>query len=63
LNTCITTNAICFQALSVVGETIEEKARITKNTAPSADLNTQFFFEIGNFTAVSMCLASFLGVN
>ncbi|TKY50586.1 Callose synthase 9 [Spatholobus suberectus] len=43
-----------YLALSGVGETIEERARITKNTALSAALNTQFLFQIGIFTAVPM---------
>ncbi|PNY01328.1 callose synthase 9-like protein, partial [Trifolium pratense] len=47
-------------ALSGVGETIEERAKITKNTALSAALNTQFLFQIGIFTAVPMVLGFIL---
>lgn len=54
------TSTICFQALSGVGETIEERAKITKNTALSAALNTQFLFQIGVFTAVPMVLGFIL---
>ncbi|XP_020203976.1 callose synthase 9 [Cajanus cajan] len=49
-----------YLALSGVGETIEERARITKNTALSAALNTQFLFQIGIFTAVPMVLGFIL---
>ncbi|KAG4998784.1 hypothetical protein JHK85_030223 [Glycine max] len=49
-----------YLALSGVGETIEERARITKNTALSAALNTQFLFQIGIFTAVPMILGFIL---
>ncbi|XP_027367139.1 callose synthase 9 isoform X2 [Abrus precatorius] len=49
-----------YLALSGVGETIEERARITKNTALSAALNTQFLFQIGVFTAVPMILGFIL---
>ncbi|XP_061343058.1 callose synthase 9 [Gastrolobium bilobum] len=49
-----------YLALSGVGETIEERARITKNTALSAALNTQFLFQIGVFTAVPMVLGFIL---
>lgn len=45
-----------YLALSGVGEIIEERAKITKNTALSAALNTQFLFQIGIFTAVPMVL-------
>ncbi|GAU12085.1 hypothetical protein TSUD_00510 [Trifolium subterraneum] len=50
----------CTMALSGVGETIEERAKITKNTALSAALNTQFLFQIGIFTAVPMVLGFIL---
>jgi len=49
-----------FQALSGVGEILEERARINKNTALSAALNTQFLFQIGIFTAVPMILGFIL---
>ncbi|CAJ1977780.1 unnamed protein product [Sphenostylis stenocarpa] len=49
-----------YLALSGVGETIEERARITNNTALSAALNTQFLFQIGIFTAVPMILGFIL---
>lgn len=60
LRILIATNALYFQALSGVGETIVERAAITKNTALSAALNTQFLFQIGMFTAVPMVLGSIL---
>lgn len=56
----IQTNALCFQALSGVGETILDRAKITGNTALSAALNTQFLFQIGIFTAVPMILGFIL---
>lgn len=49
-----------FQALSGVGETIEDRAHITDNTALSAALNTQFLIQIGIFTAVPMILGFIL---
>ncbi|KAL2323845.1 hypothetical protein Fmac_022903 [Flemingia macrophylla] len=49
-----------YLALSGVGETIVERARITKNTALSAAMNTQFLFQIGIFTAVPMVLGFIL---
>ncbi|CAK8574407.1 unnamed protein product [Lathyrus sativus] len=49
-----------YLALSGVGETIEGRAKITKNTALSAALNTQFLFQIGIFTAVPMVLGFIL---
>ncbi|XP_057422591.1 callose synthase 9 [Lotus japonicus] len=49
-----------YLALSGVGETIGERAKITKNTALSAALNTQFLFQIGIFTAVPMILGFIL---
>ncbi|XP_045815434.1 callose synthase 9 [Trifolium pratense] len=49
-----------YLALSGVGETIEERAKITMNTALSAALNTQFLFQIGIFTAVPMVLGFIL---
>lgn len=51
---------IVFQALSGVGEAIEFRAHLTKNTALSAALNTQFLFQIGIFTAVPMVLGFIL---
>ncbi|KAG4395585.1 hypothetical protein GLYMA_20G244900v4 [Glycine max] len=49
-----------YLALSGVGEILEERARINKNTALSAALNTQFLFQIGIFTAVPMILGFIL---
>ncbi|KAF5447956.1 hypothetical protein F2P56_033466 [Juglans regia] len=49
-----------YLALSGVGESIEFQAKITKNTALSAALNTQFLFQIGIFTAVPMVLGIIL---
>ncbi|WJX21764.1 Callose synthase 9 [Trifolium repens] len=49
-----------YLALSGVGETIEERAKITKNTALSAALSTQFLFQIGIFTSVPMVLGVIL---
>ncbi|KAL4289406.1 hypothetical protein AHAS_Ahas19G0383000 [Arachis hypogaea] len=49
-----------YLALSGVGETIEERARIMKNAALTAALNTQFLFQIGVFTAVPMVLGFIL---
>ncbi|XP_058774455.1 callose synthase 9-like [Vicia villosa] len=49
-----------YLALSGVGEEIEGRAKITKNTALSAALNTQFLFQIGIFTAVPMVLGFIL---
>lgn len=51
---------IAFQALSGVGETIEFRAKLNKNTALSAALNTQFLYQIGIFTAVPMVLGFIL---
>lgn len=51
---------IVLQALSGVGESIEERAQILQNTALSAALNTQFLFQIGIFTAVPMILGFIL---
>lgn len=51
---------IVLQALSGVGEAIEERAQILQNTALSAALNTQFLFQIGIFTAVPMILGFIL---
>lgn len=52
---------ICIsQALSGVGETIQDRADISNNTALSAALNSQFLFQIGVFTAVPMVLGSIL---
>lgn len=49
-----------YLALSGLDEEMEERARITKNTALSAALNTQFLFQIGVFTAVPMILGFIL---
>lgn len=49
-----------FQALSGVGEDIKDRASVTKNTALTAALNTQFLFQIGVFTAVPMILGFIL---
>lgn len=49
-----------FQALSGVGEILQERARITKNSALTTALNTQFLFQIGVFTAVPMVLGVIL---
>ncbi|CAI8601674.1 unnamed protein product [Vicia faba] len=49
-----------YLALSGVGEEIEGRAKITKNTALSAALNTQFLLQIGIFTAVPMVLGFIL---
>ncbi|KAI4307526.1 hypothetical protein L6164_030703 [Bauhinia variegata] len=49
-----------YLALSGVGETIEIRAKISKNTALSAALNTQFLIQIGVFTAVPMVLGFIL---
>ncbi|XP_028759782.1 callose synthase 9 [Neltuma alba] len=49
-----------YLALSGLDEEIEERARITKNTALNAALNTQFLFQIGVFTAVPMVLGFIL---
>lgn len=48
------------QALSGVGEDIKDRASVTKNTALSAALNTQFLFQIGVFTAIPMVLGFIL---
>ncbi|KAJ0019991.1 hypothetical protein Pint_31316 [Pistacia integerrima] len=49
-----------YLALSGVGETLQERAQITNNTALTTALNTQFLFQIGVFTAVPMILVSIL---
>ncbi|KAG6682973.1 hypothetical protein I3842_13G169600 [Carya illinoinensis] len=49
-----------YLALSGVGETIEFRAKLNKNTALSAALNTQFLYQIGIFTAVPMVLGFIL---
>ncbi|MCH80737.1 callose synthase 9-like, partial [Trifolium medium] len=49
-----------YLALSGVGETIEERAKITTNIALSAALSTQFLFQIGIFTSVPMVLGFIL---
>ncbi|KAL0418553.1 UNVERIFIED_CONTAM: Callose synthase 3 [Sesamum radiatum] len=48
------------QALSGVGETIQDRADILQNTALNAALNAQFLFQIGVFTAVPMVLGFIL---
>lgn len=53
-------NLFLFQALSGVGERIQFVANITKNTALTAALNTQFLIQIGIFTAVPMILGFIL---
>lgn len=53
-------NLFLFQALSGVGERIQTVANITKNTALSAAINTQFLVQIGIFTAVPMVLGFIL---
>lgn len=49
-----------YLALSGVGETLQERANISDNTALDAALNTQFLFQIGVFTAVPMILGFIL---
>ncbi|KAB1227940.1 Callose synthase 9 [Morella rubra] len=49
-----------YLALSGVGEAIEVRAHLMKNTALTAALNTQFLFQIGIFTAVPMVLGFIL---
>lgn len=49
-----------FQALSGVGQTIQDRAHISQNTALSAALNTQFLIQIGIFTAIPMILGFIL---
>ncbi|KAH7543621.1 hypothetical protein FEM48_Zijuj02G0203200 [Ziziphus jujuba var. spinosa] len=51
-----------YLALSGVGETIQERGRadISKNTALTAALSTQFLYQIGIFTAVPMVLCFIL---
>ena len=51
---------ILFQSLSGVGETIQDRAQITNNSALEAALNTQFLFQIGIFSAVPMILGFIL---
>lgn len=52
---------VCIsQALSGVGETVQDRADISNNTALSAALNSQFLFQIGVFTAVPMVLGFIL---
>lgn len=48
------------QALSGVGESLQNVATVTKNTALTAALNTQFLLQIGIFTAVPMILGFIL---
>lgn len=49
-----------YLALSGVGETMQDRAQITNNTALEAALNTQFLFQIGIFSAVPMILGFIL---
>lgn len=49
-----------YLALSGVGETLQDRARITQNKALTAALNTQFLIQIGVFTAVPMVLGFIL---
>lgn len=49
-----------MQALSGIGESIQNRANILGNTALNAALNTQFLFQIGIFTAVPMILGIIL---
>lgn len=49
-----------YLALSGVGETVQERAKILQNTALSAALSSQFLFQIGVFTAVPMILGFIL---
>ncbi|OMP02607.1 Glycosyl transferase, family 48 [Corchorus capsularis] len=49
-----------YLALSGVGETMQIRANIMKNTALEAALNTQFLFQIGIFSAVPMILGFIL---
>lgn len=49
-----------YLALSGVGETIQERAQISDNTALRAALDAQFLFQIGVFTAVPMVLGFIL---
>ncbi|XP_007014805.2 PREDICTED: callose synthase 9 [Theobroma cacao] len=49
-----------YLALSGVGETMQDRAQITDNTALETALNTQFLFQIGIFSAVPMILGFIL---
>ncbi|KAK9941340.1 hypothetical protein M0R45_017946 [Rubus argutus] len=49
-----------YLALSGVGESLQNIASVTKNTALTAALNTQFLLQIGIFTAVPMILGFIL---
>ncbi|KAK4760517.1 hypothetical protein SAY87_005410 [Trapa incisa] len=49
-----------YLALSGVGETLQNRAKIMNNTALSAAMNTQFLFQIGIFTAIPMILGFIL---
>ncbi|KAL6966330.1 Callose synthase 9 [Sarracenia purpurea var. burkii] len=49
-----------YLALSGVGEGIQVRANILKNTSLNAALNAQFLFQIGVFTAVPMVLGFIL---
>lgn len=49
-----------YQALSGVGEDIQERATVLDNKALNTALNTQFLFQIGVFTAIPMVLGFIL---
>lgn len=49
-----------MQALSGIGESIQNRANILGNTALTTALNTQFLFQIGMITAVPMILGFIL---
>ncbi|XP_047320074.1 callose synthase 9-like [Impatiens glandulifera] len=49
-----------YLALSGIGETMSQRARITDNTALSAALNAQFLFQIGFISAIPMILGFIL---
>lgn len=53
-------NIFLFQALSGVEGELQDRALVTKNTALTAALNTQFLIQIGIFTAVPMILGCIL---
>ncbi|KAH9611751.1 hypothetical protein KSS87_012090 [Heliosperma pusillum] len=50
----------CTMALSGVGETVQQRAHLSQNTALGAALNTQFLIQIGVFTAIPMILGFIL---
>ncbi|KNA05699.1 hypothetical protein SOVF_187870 [Spinacia oleracea] len=49
-----------YLALSGIGETIQDRAHLSQNTALGAALNTQFLIQIGIFTAIPMILGFIL---